>query len=1118
MTTPAFDAPDDLRSTAALRRLAHGLLFDRASADDVVQEAWLTVTRQAPPRGVALGAWLAGCVRRTARGLNRAAGRRRRLEQSVARSEVQADVTDGAERLEVLRKLVEAVQALDEPYRRTLLLRFFDDLGPGEIARREGVPLETVRSRVRRGLARLRIVLDPGGDPCAGADGEQDRARFLAGLLPLASASTRSAPLPPWSGLFASSAKTAGAVAFVAVSLALVAHFVLRERPSLPPSSGNEGTPPLAFDTDERALDTASLTNAGDAATATQRSALRNAAAEATWIVGGRLTLGLCEAFPAAPVQVELLATSADGLGGERLAVARTTSDANGRFSCKLPRPTRASIVVATPTGVELFVVPARVRVDPSSAAPTSLEPLAFPIDAWLVGRVVDERGTPVAGARIATFHQEGHTAQDGSFRVPASSHVLLLHGTVLANGFEDEPFWLPPRAGTIDAGTLTLTPARTLSGRVVDLAGAPLAGVRVGSTWAVPGHASSRSEAFTDDAGHFELDGLRSNPSRANPSFGEPVQVCFEQAGYARAREEVVQRADGSFEDLQVTLSRGSSVSGTVRAPDGSPAAAIEVVAADGPRVEPRTVTWTDAQGAFTLEHVPPGPRTLWALRPGANVARAAIVVPPEGGRLAGLELAFARGPALTGRVLDEADEPVAGLFVLLGPFQDASQWVDPVRTDANGRFGFEDLPDPPFSLTLFGSGTTRLETRIESLDGTERVLRVQSAASLAGTVLDGTTGSPLPAFTLRARIAVPTIADVMDTVAQRWSSPGLPFVDPNGTFRVQGMDLRPGTTLTVEVSAPGYGTHQTTRRAELAPDPAAFVLTLFPAATVRGTVRDADDGRPLAGLRVTRAGPDPLAPAFVHVSTRAGEAAPSLDPTRDVEPPVLTDSDGRFTLHDVAPGPLQLALGDEFGTLAQDGPFNVPAGATLERHIAVRRPAPLTGRATDPDGRAVAGASIRIEAESESHHGARGRRTTTDAEGRFRLEHVPAGTYRLTWAEQRGSAYIPLLARTIVVEDDAPAFDLAFDGDTQLAGSVPVDAGETFALVRAERIDAAGQPTPDARAYAVLTTDGRFAWRGLVPGRYRLSARGHRSDDGAVAEVELAPGASVEVRLERP
>ena len=58
------------------------------------------------------------------------------------------------------RALAGLVIELVEPYRSTILLRFFEGLSAAEIAHREGVPPGTVRWRLKRGLDQLRAELD----------------------------------------------------------------------------------------------------------------------------------------------------------------------------------------------------------------------------------------------------------------------------------------------------------------------------------------------------------------------------------------------------------------------------------------------------------------------------------------------------------------------------------------------------------------------------------------------------------------------------------------------------------------------------------------------------------------------------------------------------------------------------------------------------------------------------------------------------------------------------------------------------------------------------------------------------------------------------------------------
>ena len=173
---------DFKEQSESMRRLARGLLYDRGNADDVVQDAWLVSLSKAPREGFSLRAWLAGTVRRMAMDRNRSESSRKERERVVAREERLPSHVESTSRIEVLRRVVDGVDTLEEPYRETVLLRFFDDLSLKAIAKRQGVPLETVRTRLRRGLQRLRETFDrehrdAGGDA---------RGAFLAALFPMA--------------------------------------------------------------------------------------------------------------------------------------------------------------------------------------------------------------------------------------------------------------------------------------------------------------------------------------------------------------------------------------------------------------------------------------------------------------------------------------------------------------------------------------------------------------------------------------------------------------------------------------------------------------------------------------------------------------------------------------------------------------------------------------------------------------------------------------------------------------------------------------------------------------------------------------------------------------------
>jgi RNA polymerase sigma factor (sigma-70 family) len=165
-----------------LSRLAHQLLRDDSEADDATQETWAAVQRHPPERDRPARPWLAEVLRNVVRMRARARGRRHRWEQ-LAASEVLGRTAPGqesvAERVETHQLLVGAVLRLEEPFRTTVLLRYFEDRSAVEIARVTAEPPGTVRWRLKTALDQLRRELDQK------FDGERGRwVRLLAPLVP----------------------------------------------------------------------------------------------------------------------------------------------------------------------------------------------------------------------------------------------------------------------------------------------------------------------------------------------------------------------------------------------------------------------------------------------------------------------------------------------------------------------------------------------------------------------------------------------------------------------------------------------------------------------------------------------------------------------------------------------------------------------------------------------------------------------------------------------------------------------------------------------------------------------------------------------------------------------
>ncbi len=145
--------------------LAYRVLDDAATAEEVVQDAFLLAWRHAPSfdtaRSGSLRAWLLTIVHHRAIDARRRLARRREIvgleaiEEMLAVPGVWDEVALGLERDEIRA----AVGALPESQRHAIALAFFDGLTHREIAERTGIPLGTVKSRLRLGLEKLHGAL-----------------------------------------------------------------------------------------------------------------------------------------------------------------------------------------------------------------------------------------------------------------------------------------------------------------------------------------------------------------------------------------------------------------------------------------------------------------------------------------------------------------------------------------------------------------------------------------------------------------------------------------------------------------------------------------------------------------------------------------------------------------------------------------------------------------------------------------------------------------------------------------------------------------------------------------------------------------------------------------------
>jgi RNA polymerase sigma-70 factor, ECF subfamily len=150
--------------------LAYRILGDAATAEEVVQDAFMNVWRKAESFDAERGntrTWLLSIVRnRAIDQLRGRYGRQRdeidfdKLEPVLSGQDLWTEVVRGL-RAEAVR---DAIIDLPDEQRSAIELAYFEGLTHREIAEKTGIPLGTIKSRLRLGLRKLHETLTVSGN------------------------------------------------------------------------------------------------------------------------------------------------------------------------------------------------------------------------------------------------------------------------------------------------------------------------------------------------------------------------------------------------------------------------------------------------------------------------------------------------------------------------------------------------------------------------------------------------------------------------------------------------------------------------------------------------------------------------------------------------------------------------------------------------------------------------------------------------------------------------------------------------------------------------------------------------------------------------------------------
>ena len=144
-------------------RMVHGLLLARVppgEVDDLVQDVFL----QALPRlgtlrdAARFGAWIAAIARNRANDFYRRSKPTTELTESLPAEQIEDRAATSAQ-IAQASAILDAIRALPDAYRETLILRLVEGMTGPEIAERTGLAPGSVRVNLHRGMHQLREKL-----------------------------------------------------------------------------------------------------------------------------------------------------------------------------------------------------------------------------------------------------------------------------------------------------------------------------------------------------------------------------------------------------------------------------------------------------------------------------------------------------------------------------------------------------------------------------------------------------------------------------------------------------------------------------------------------------------------------------------------------------------------------------------------------------------------------------------------------------------------------------------------------------------------------------------------------------------------------------------------------
>ncbi|HSB37109.1 MAG TPA: carboxypeptidase regulatory-like domain-containing protein, partial [Thermoanaerobaculia bacterium] len=804
---------------------------------------------------------------------------------------------------------------------------------------------------------------------------------------------------------------------------------------------------------------------------------------------------------PVAGARVSAYAATATRFGrlARRSAERAVRTDARGRFRLPGLAPARYGVEAARDGYLTASI--AGINTATPSVPPANL---ALRKAASISGRVTDEKGQPVAAARVRIMREMGirrlllgaasnpaavlggqgaQTAADGTFRLRGlePERNLSLEATKTGYAAARKPGVSLKAGDAIKDVALVVRHGLEARGKVVDAQGQPVAGAEIRAIhreegamggarvqMRLMGVAQDKPDAVTGGDGAYALKGLEEGQ----------YALTVARVGFARKSVPSVDvKGTGENVWLPVTLTAGASIAGVVRDSTGAPVPGAQVFGIDvgGSGGRPQNAT-SDADGSFRLDGFVAERAILVNVSAQGYATLQKSVTPPA----ADLAIVLKTAGAVRGRVEDsDTKKPVTDFSISRsGPRGGGGIQIaigrgggDQTFQSDDGTFELTDVPPGKWTIRGAAAGYGSADASgVEVGEGETKegvVLSLKKGGGLSGRVIDprGSAVANASVTWHTAETGGGPMGAAMARMMGSGGGGGSTTSDADGHFQFDGL---PDARVTVTASHPDY--LDASRDIDPSKETSAD-LSLGTGASISGTVVGSDGRSAVPGALVQLNEEGASGGGF-----GGGFGGGGGDSTR-------TDGSGSFLFEHLGGGRYRIIASGN-------------TGKSSAKEVVVADGQPLSGvlvqmvSGTFVHGNVSGLASgqlggVRIMASGTNYSDS----TQTDDSGAYSLHDVPSGVIRL----QAMTSLLSGRSTTKTVEvpegGDFQA-DIAFQGVSRLSGRVTRGDRPLSGLFVNALPD---PPRPNAGRSSGQTDDsGSYALEGLDDGNYTVTVNG--------------------------